>query len=59
MFYAGREMKVSHEGTGINESDWYIFMGHVVAALDNLSVGEPEHGDVLGFMESLKDDIVD
>ena len=57
MYYTGRDMKLSHEGMGISDSDWSLFTGHVAAALDNLSVGEPERGEVLGFMESLKGDI--
>ena len=59
MYYTGRDMKLSHEGMGISESDWSLFTGHIAAALDNLSVGEPERGDVLGFMESLKGEIVE
>ncbi len=54
MYYTGRDMKLSHVGKGINEGDWSLFTGHIAAALDHLSVGEPERGDVLGFIESLK-----
>lgn len=59
MYYTGRDMKLSHQGMGISESDWSLATGHVAAALDHLSVGEPERGDLLGFIESLKDDIVE
>lgn len=59
LYYTGRDMKLSHEGMGIGESDWSLFTDHIAAALDHLSVGEPERGDVLGFMESLKGDIVE
>jgi len=59
MYYTGRDMKLSHVGMGINESDWSLFTGHVAAALDHLSVGDPEREDVLGFIESLKGDIVE
>jgi hemoglobin len=59
MYYTGRDMKLSHVGMGISESDWSLFTGHVAAALDHLSVGDPERGDVLGFIESLKGDIVE
>jgi len=58
LYYTGRDMKLSHEGMGISASDWSVFTDHVAASLDHLSVGEPERGDVLGFMESLKGDIV-
>ena len=59
MYYTGRDMKLSHVGMGISESDWSLFTSHVAAALDHLSVGDPERGDVLGFIESLKGDIVE
>jgi hemoglobin len=59
MYYTGRDMKLSHEGMGISKSDWSLFTDHVAAALDHLSVSDPERGDVLGFIESLKDDIVE
>lgn len=59
MYYTGRDMKLSHVGMGISESDWSLFTDHVAAALDHLSVGDPERGDVLGFIESLKGDIVE
>ena len=58
LYYTGRDMKLSHEGMGVSESDWSLFTGHVAASLDHLGAGEPERGDVLGFMESLKGDIV-
>ena len=28
VYYTGREMKQSHEGMGITESDWSTFLGH-------------------------------
>ncbi|MCW8914600.1 MAG: group 1 truncated hemoglobin [Magnetovibrio sp.] len=59
MLYTGREMKLSHEGMGIDEEDWSRFTNHVAEALDSLSVADPERGDVLGFIDSLKADIVD
>jgi hemoglobin len=59
MYYTGRNMKLSHEGMGISESDWSIFISHVADALDHLSVSDPERGDVLGFIESLKGNIVE
>ncbi|NQV85226.1 MAG: group 1 truncated hemoglobin [Rhodospirillales bacterium] len=59
LYYTGRDMTLTHVGMGISESDWSAFTGHISAALDNLSVGEPERGDVLGFIESLKGEIVE
>jgi hypothetical protein len=37
MYYTGRDMKLSHDGMGISESDWSLFTGHV-AALDHLAL---------------------
>jgi len=59
MYYTGRDMKVSHEGMGIDEADWQRFTTHLGAMLDDLSVPEPERGDVVGFIESLKAEILD
>src|SRR5205823_13949856 len=28
MYYTGRDMKISHRGLGISESDWQAFIGH-------------------------------
>jgi hypothetical protein len=47
-------------GMGISKSDWSIFTSHHVAAtFDHLLVGDPERGDVLSFIESLKGSIVE
>ena len=35
LFYAGREMELSHKGMKISESDWRIFMEHLRATLEN------------------------
>jgi len=52
-------MKITHEGMGISESDWSLFTGHIAAAPDSLSVGDPERNDVLEFIDILKDEIVE
>jgi len=52
-------MKLSHEGMGISERDWALFTGHIAAALDPLSLGEPERGELLDFIESHMGDIVE
>jgi hypothetical protein len=33
VYYTGRDMKLSHAGMGITESDWSVFLGHAVLAL--------------------------
>ncbi|HEV3486715.1 MAG TPA: group 1 truncated hemoglobin, partial [Vicinamibacterales bacterium] len=32
--YTGRDMKTSHKGMGISESDWTVAVNHLVATLD-------------------------
>ena len=59
MYYTGREMKLSHEGMRISESDWSAFMGHVNATLDSFQVPQREHDDVVAFIQSTKADIVE
>ena len=59
VYYTGREMKLSHKGMRISESDWQAFIGHLNATLGAFSVPEQEKGEVLSFMESTKADIVE
>lgn len=59
LYYVGREMKTSHRGMGITEHDWRVFLGHVTATLDHFKVGAREKSEVMGFVESLKKDILD
>ena len=57
--YVGRDMKTSHEGLGISESDWNVFVQHAVASLDDLGVAEGERNEVLAAAASLHSDIVE
>ena len=57
--YVGRDMKLSHEGMGIDESDWRIFVGCLNASLDKFNVPEPERAQVVGFIDSTKSNIVE
>ena len=57
--YTGRNMKTTHVGMKINESDWDVFLGHAGATMMVLHVPERECTDVVGFVLSLKDDIVE
>ena len=59
MYYVGRDMKTSHRGMGVTESDWQRFIGHVQDTLGKFAVPAQERGEVVGFIESLKKDIVD
>jgi hemoglobin len=55
----GRDMKTSHRGMGINESDWRIFVGHVDVTLEDFKVPASERAAVLAFVDSTKRDIVE
>ncbi len=52
-------MKSSHKGMKISESDWTIFLGHAGDTMEALNVPEQECDDVVAFVLSLKDDIVE
>ena len=58
MVYTGRDMRLSHEGMGIDDEDWKRFLGHVIATAGELGVGEREGGEVLAFLDSLEADIM-
>jgi hemoglobin len=59
VYYAGRDMKLSHKGLGITEAEWAIFMAHVAAALDSTGVAPREKAEFLQCADGLKWDIVE
>ena len=59
LLYVGRDMKTSHKGMGIDESDWRAFIGHLEATLDSFKVPAGERAAVLAFVDSTKRDIVE
>lgn len=59
MYYTGRDMKLSHQGMRISAGDWDVFMGHLIATLDHFTVPEAERNDVVGFVQSTRDDMVE
>lgn len=59
MVYTGRDMPSTHKGMKISASDWEIFIGHLKACLDSFQVPDQERGDVLGFIESTRAEIVE
>ena len=58
-YYTGRDMKTSHDGMHISESDWAVFMRHSAAMLDHFGVPEREKEDVLAFFASLEAEVVE
>ena len=59
VYYTGRDMKVSHVGMKISESDWDAFMQHAGATMAALQVPDRERDDVVTFVLSIKNDIVE
>ena len=59
MLYTGRDMPTSHKGMGISNTDWDIFIGHLKATLANFQVPQQEQDDVLDFIDSTREGIVE
>jgi hemoglobin len=59
VYYRGRVMALCHRGMRISESDWSVFLGHAAATLPKFRVPEAEQREVVGFVHSLKKEIVD
>ena len=59
LYYAGREMKASHEGMRIDEKDWKILITALKSTLAKFQVPKRESGEVLGFFDGTKKEIVE
>ncbi len=59
LYYTGRDMKTSHKGMKVSESDWAALLKHLNATLDAFKVPQAERNDVLAFINSTKTDIVE
>lgn len=59
MYYMGRDMKTSHKGMGISESDWSAFLGHILATLETFQVPQAESDEVVALIQSTKKDMVE
>lgn len=59
MYYTGRDMKTSHQGMKISETDWSIFLRHAGATMEALQVPKQACDEVVAFVLSLKEDIVE
>ncbi|HEX9445989.1 MAG TPA: group 1 truncated hemoglobin [Candidatus Binatia bacterium] len=59
MYYTGRDMKTSHKGMKISESDWSAFLQHAGATLKAVQVPKQECDEIVAFVLSLKADIVE
>ncbi len=54
-----RNMKVSHAGLGITDSDWNVAVTHLSNTLKDLNVGKQEQQDLLHLIVGLKKYIVE
>ena len=59
VYYRGRDMKLSHRGMRISQSDWKRFLDHLNATLDHFQLAAAEKHEVLAFVESTKSEIVE
>ena len=57
--YTGRDMVTAHKGMKIGASDWEALGGHLHATLDAFEMPEAEYNEVVAFVESTKDDMVE
>jgi hemoglobin len=58
-YYIGRDMKTSHAGLGITESEWEANLELARAALEKNGVDDPEQAEFLSLFERYKQDIVE
>lgn len=57
--YLGRDMKTTHGGLGITEADWEAAAKHLVAAIDKYKVPQAEKDELMAFVATQKNDIVE
>lgn len=57
--YIGRDMKTSHAGLGITESEWAANLELTLQALEKKGVGSREQAEFLSLFERYKSDIVE
>ena len=59
VYYTGRDMKLTHVGMRISETDWSTFLGHAVATMAELKIPQREQDEIAAFVSTLKSDIVE
>jgi hemoglobin len=57
--YTGRDMKISHEGLGITEGEWDMFLAHTAACLDAVGIAERDKSEFMECAAGLKSEIVE
>ena len=56
--YTGKDMKTSHAGMKIKESDFNALVEYLIASLDKFKVPEKEKNELLAPLAAMKGDIV-
>jgi hemoglobin len=57
--YTGRDMKGSHKGLGITESDWQATMKYIRDSMTELNVPQREQDEVIALWTNYKGEIVE
>ena len=57
--YTGRDMRLSHHGLGITESEWEATMQHTRGALQKNDVGPREQAEFVSLFSRYKHEIVE
>ena len=58
-YYIGRDMKTSHAGLGITESEWAANLELTRQVLESKGISSREQAEFLSLFERYKDDIVE
>ena len=58
-YYTGRDMRTSHAGLQIVESEWDATIQMTKKALQNHSVGPQEQSDFIALFEQFRNDIIE
>ena len=56
--YLGRDMKTTHTGMNISETEWSATVENLTRALDKHNVGAKEKSELLGLLGPMKGEIV-
>ena len=57
--YTGRDMKTSHKGLGITESDWQTTMKYMRDSMTELNIPQREQEEVITLWTGYKDEIIE
>jgi hemoglobin len=57
--YTGRDMKSSHKGLGITDSDWQATMKYIRDSMTELNVPQREQDEVIALWTNYKGEIVE